>query len=180
MLCLAGRINSGAAESFRAWRGIAAGRCRPCLSFPRVCHLGSTRALNMTQAATPPRCSPLGLDSHSPLPWGAVSLSVSRDFKCLEKWVCPKGCCPCPMPTHVFKNVSLQVSPSMNQQQDHACRDPPGGCQGSGGWWRDGRLGLAGVDFYKSEWIYNKVLLYRTGNCVHYPPMNHNDKKTSK
>ena len=30
------------------------------------------------------------------------------------------------------------------------------------------------------EWIDNKVLLYSTGNYIHYPMMNHNEKEYEK
>ena len=30
------------------------------------------------------------------------------------------------------------------------------------------------------EWMNNKVLLYNTENCIHYPMMNHNGKEYKK
>ena len=69
----------------------------------------------------------------------------------------------------------------MKQKQTHRHREQTCGCQGEGGWEREG-LGVwisRGKLLY-IEWIKNKVLLYSTGDYIQYPVINHNEKNMKK
>ena len=70
------------------------------------------------------------------------------------------------------------MSLSTKQKQTHRHREQTCGCQGGGGWGREG-LGVW-VDRCKLlhlEWINSKVLMYSTGNNIHYPVIKHNGKE---
>ena len=43
-----------------------------------------------------------------------------------------------------------------------------------------GSLGSADVNYYNSEWINSKVLLYNTGSYIQYPVINHSGKENGK
>ena len=44
----------------------------------------------------------------------------------------------------------------------------------------DWDLGVSSCKLLYIEWINNKVILYSTGNYIHYPVINHNGKKYEK
>ena len=67
---------------------------------------------------------------------------------------------------------------SMKQNQNQGHRVQTAGCQGEGGWGRDGVGGwVSRCQFLYIEWINNKVLLYGTENYIQYPMINHNGKE---
>ena len=84
---------------------------------------------------------------------------------------------------------------STKQKQTHRHREQTGGCQGGGGWEREGlgvwgyqRLTLNSQSLYIGwisyilyiGWINNKVLLYSTENYIQFPGINHNGKEYKK
>ena len=73
-----------------------------------------------------------------------------------------------------------QLNLPMKQKQKKGHREETYGCQGGGG--GGGRAWECGVSRCKlyREWINNKVLLYRTGNYIQYPVINHNGKEYEK
>ena len=44
----------------------------------------------------------------------------------------------------------------------------------------DWEFGVSGCERSYIVWINNKVLLYDTGNYIHYPVINHNGKKNER
>ena len=66
---------------------------------------------------------------------------------------------------------------SMKQKQSPRHREQIYGCQDGGGIGKEwiGSLGVA--DAVYTEWINNKALLYRTGNYIQWPVINHNEKE---
>ena len=66
---------------------------------------------------------------------------------------------------------------SMKQKQSHRHREEVYGCQDRGGVGEEwtGSSGVA--DAIYTEWISNKVLLYRTGNHIQWPVINHDEKE---
>ena len=69
---------------------------------------------------------------------------------------------------------------SMKQKQIHRHREQTCGCQGRG-WVREGQweFGISRGKLVYREWI-NKVLLFSTGNYIHYSEINHNGKNIKK
>ena len=70
-----------------------------------------------------------------------------------------------------------QMNLSMKQKQTHIENRP---VIAGGGRCREewiGSLGSADVNYYNSEWINSKVLLYNTGKYVQYRVINHNGKE---
>ena len=66
---------------------------------------------------------------------------------------------------------------SMKQKQTHRHREQMCGCQGEGGWQREGLgVGISRRKLVYVGWIYDKVLLYDTGNYIQYAVMNQNGK----
>ena len=67
---------------------------------------------------------------------------------------------------------------STKQKQNQGHREQTGGCQGGGGWERDG-LGVWSQQMQTN--IYRignaKVLLHSTGNHIQYPVINHDGKE---
>ena len=64
-------------------------------------------------------------------------------------------------------------------KQTHRHRKQTCGCQGEGAC-RDrwiGSLGLADATYFIYRMESNKVLLYSTGNYIHYPVITHNRKE---
>jgi len=63
----------------------------------------------------------------------------------------------------------------------HRHREQTYGCQGGGGWGRDG-LGVWNqwCKLLYIEWINHKVPVYSTGNCIQYTVLNYNEKKYEK
>ena len=55
------------------------------------------------------------------------------------------------------------------------CREQTCGCQVEGG--MDWEFGISRCKLLYTGWINNKVLLYSTGNYIHYPMMSHNGKE---
>ena len=49
-----------------------------------------------------------------------------------------------------------------------------------GGRGLDCEFGISRCKLLYIEWINNKVLLYSTGNFIHYPVINHNGKEYEK
>ena len=45
---------------------------------------------------------------------------------------------------------------------------------------KDWELGISRCKLLYTEWINNKVLLYRTGNYIQYTVINHNEKNYEK
>ena len=63
------------------------------------------------------------------------------------------------------------------QKQTHRHREQICGCQGRGGRVRmDWEFGVSRHKLLYIDWINSKVLLYRTGNYIQYPVINHNEK----
>ena len=70
---------------------------------------------------------------------------------------------------------------STKQKQTHRHREQTCGCQGGGGrGGRDWEFGISRCKLLYTEWIENKVLLYRTGTYIQYPMINHNGKEYEK
>ena len=44
----------------------------------------------------------------------------------------------------------------------------------------DWEFGVSRYTLFSIEWMGNKVFLYTTGNCIHYPGTNHNGKEYKK
>ena len=65
---------------------------------------------------------------------------------------------------------------SMKQKQTHRHREQTCGCQGGGGGGgMEWEFGISRCKLVYIEWV-NKVLLYSTGNYIHYPVTNYNGK----
>ena len=63
---------------------------------------------------------------------------------------------------------------SMKQKQTHRCREQTCGCQGGGGWEREGwGVWDQQMQTIIYRWINNKVLLYSIANHIQYPMINH-------
>ena len=56
----------------------------------------------------------------------------------------------------------------------HRYREQTCGSRGGG---MDWEFGISRCKLLSIEWINNKVLLYSTGNYIHYPITNHNGKE---
>ena len=72
-----------------------------------------------------------------------------------------------------------QINISTKQKQTHRHRGQlwlPRGRESGG---RNG-VGVSRCKLVYIEWINNKVLLYRTGNYIQYPVINHNGKEYKK
>ena len=70
---------------------------------------------------------------------------------------------------------------STKQKQNQGHREQTGGCQGGGaGRGLDWEFGISRGKLLYIEWINSKVLLYRTGNYIQYPVINHNGKEYEK
>ena len=64
------------------------------------------------------------------------------------------------------------------KKKSHKCREQSWGCQREGRWGRkDWEFGIKRCKLVYIGWIYNKVLLYSTGNYTQYPMINHNWKE---
>ena len=67
------------------------------------------------------------------------------------------------------------------QKQTHRHTEQTCGCQGGGGWEKDG-VGGCGQQMQTITYRMDKqqVLLYSTGNYIQYPMINHNGKEYKK
>ena len=66
---------------------------------------------------------------------------------------------------------------SMKQKETHRHREQMCGCQGEGGWQREGLgVGISRRKLVYIGWINYKVLLYITGNYIQYAVINQNGK----
>ena len=68
----------------------------------------------------------------------------------------------------------------MKQKQVHRLTGQTCGCRGWSGRGMDWEFGVSGCERSYIVWINNKVLLYDTGNYIHYPVINHNGKKNER
>ena len=74
-----------------------------------------------------------------------------------------------------------QMNISTKQKQTHRHRELTCGCQGAGGGrGMDWEFGVGRCGVLHLEWINSKVLMYNTGNYIHYPVINHNGKEYFK
>ena len=70
---------------------------------------------------------------------------------------------------------------SMKQNRIMDTEEQMGGCQGGGARGKDAAGGWGQqCNLVYTEWINNKVLLYRTGNYIQYPVRNPNAKDMKK
>ena len=74
-----------------------------------------------------------------------------------------------------------QMNLSTKQKQTHRHREQTCGYQGGeAGGGKDWEFGISRCKLVYIRWINNKVLLYSTGNYIHYPVINHNGKEYKK
>ena len=70
---------------------------------------------------------------------------------------------------------------SMKEKQTHKHREQTCGCQGGGGGGgMEWEFGISRCNLLHIKWINNKVLLYRIGNYIQYPVINHTGKEYEK
>ena len=71
---------------------------------------------------------------------------------------------------------------SAKQKQTHRHREQTWCCQGGGGggggW--TGSLGLVEANLLHLEWVNHVFLMYRTGNYIQDPVINHNGREKKK
>ena len=74
-----------------------------------------------------------------------------------------------------------QINLYVEQKQNHRHGEQTGGCQGGGGWERDG-LGVGDQQMQTRTYRMDKQqdLVYSTGNYIQYPVINHNGKEYGK
>ena len=72
-----------------------------------------------------------------------------------------------------------QINISTKQKQTHRHRGQLWLLRGRESGGRNG-VGVSRCKLVYIEWINNKVLLYRTGNYIQYPVINHNGKEYKK
>ena len=70
-----------------------------------------------------------------------------------------------------------QVNISTKQKETHRHREQTCSCQGGG---KDWGFGISRCELLYIGWINNKILLYSTGNYIHYPVINHDGKEYEK
>ena len=68
-----------------------------------------------------------------------------------------------------------QMNLPMKLKQTHRRREQTCGCQGGVGG-MDWESGVSRYKLLHTEWTDNKVLVYRTGNYIQCPGINHNRK----
>ena len=68
-----------------------------------------------------------------------------------------------------------QMNLSTKQKWTHRHREQTGGCQGGRGWKgeMDWEFGVSRCKLVYIGWINNKMLLYSTGNYIHYSIMTY-------
>ena len=75
----------------------------------------------------------------------------------------------------IYNRTPMNIS--MKQKQTHRHREQMCGCQGEGGWQREGLgVGISRRKLVYIGWINYKVLLYITGNYIQYAVINQNGK----
>ena len=70
-----------------------------------------------------------------------------------------------------------QINTSRKQKQIHRYRERTSSCQGGSGERKHWEFGISRGKLLYIGWINNKVLLYRTGNYIQHPVVNHNGKE---
>ena len=78
-----------------------------------------------------------------------------------------------------IKNVT-QMNLFTKQRQTHRHRKRVVSMGKGHGEGNDGEFWISRCKLLYIEWIKNKVLLYSTGNYIHYPVVNHNGKECEK